>query len=348
MKLADFNYYLPPKLIAQDPMKPRDHSRLLILNRLPAGKAGKTGKIEHRHFYEIGNYLKRGDVLVCNQSKVIPAKLSGYKIVAGKKSAKLNLLFLSQKGQSFQFLVKPIKRVRAGTIILVGDKLEATVEKILEDGIADLRFKDSNKVLQFIERYGAVPLPPYISNNKIDRSDYQTVYARPFGSVAAPTAGFHFTAQLMNDLKKQGIKIVFVTLHVGLGTFQPVRSEIIEKHKMHSEWFELNQKTASLLNQAKKNGRRIIACGTTSVRVLESSFRDNQFIAQKGTTDIFIYPGYRFQTIDNLITNFHLPKSTLLMLVSAFAGKDLIKKAYQEAIKKQYRFYSFGDAMLII
>jgi len=279
----------------------------------------------------------------------IPAKLSGDKIVDGKKSAKLDLLFLSQKGELFQFLVKPIKRVKVGAIILIGDKLEAVVEKVFEDGIAGLRFRDSGeRVLQFIENRGSVPLPPYITNSRITRSDYQTIYAKRKGSVAAPTAGFHFTNELMNDLKQKGVQFAFVTLHVGLGTFQPVRSGVVEKHQMHSEWFEMDRKTANLLNRVRQDRKRIIAVGTTSVRVLESSFQDGKFNPVRGTTSLFIYPGYQFKTIDALISNFHLPKSTLLMLVSAFAGRRLIKKAYQEAIKRKYRFYSFGDAMLII
>ena len=346
MQLGDFDYHLSRELIAQEPIKPRDHSRLLVLNR-------KDKTIRHRHFFEVGNYLKEGDVLVCNQSEVIPAKLSGYRIGESGKKAKLDLLLLeSKKKRVWEFLVKPIKRIKAGDQVRIegnSNQLQAIVEEVLENGVALLRFKEDDKViLEFFDRYGGVPLPPYIQNDKIRRSQYQTIYAKEKGSVAAPTAGFHFTVSLVEKLKQKGIQFVFVTLHVGLGTFQPVRCEKIEDHKMHLERFELDQKTANLLNKARENKRRIIAIGTTSVRVLESSFQGGKFISQTAETSLFIYPGYQFKAVDAMITNFHLPQSTLLMLVSAFAGKELIDKAYSEAIKKHYRFYSFGDAMLIL
>ncbi|MFC1686461.1 tRNA preQ1(34) S-adenosylmethionine ribosyltransferase-isomerase QueA [Patescibacteria group bacterium] len=346
MKITEFDYKLPKELIAQKPIEPRDHSRLLVLDR-------KNNTIEHRHFFEIGKYLKKGDVLVCNQSEVISAKISGYKIIDNKKSAKLDLLLLNSNNKGlWEFLVKPIKRIKVGSEILIekdDHKLKAIVEEILEDGIALLRFKESDEtVLNFFDKYGDIPLPPYIQNQKIKRSQYQTIYAKRLGSVAAPTAGFHFTNDLIKKLKRKGIQFVFVTLHVGLGTFQPVRNDKIENHKMHSEKFELNKDNAEILNKARKNKQRIIPVGTTSVRVLESSFKNDKFISQTIETDIFIYPGYQFKTVDAMITNFHLPKSTLLMLVSAFTGKELIDKAYLEAIKEKYRFYSFGDAMLIL
>lgn len=345
MDLKEFDYKLPKKLIAGKPVTPRDRSRLLVLNR-------KNNIIEHRRFFEIIDHLKKGDVLVCNQSKVIPAKIFGYKMINGKKSAKLDLLLLNNNNGLWEFLIKPIKRVGVGSEILIekdAHKLKVTIEKIFDDGVAQLKFKKSDKeIFNFFDKYGGVPLPPYIQNKKIKRSQYQTVYAKQSGSVAAPTAGFHFTNDLMDKLKKKGIQFGFVTLHVGLGTFQPVRSGKIEEHKMHSEKFELDQKTADLLNKAKQNKQRIIAVGTTSVRVLESSYQNGKFVSQTTETDIFIYPGYQFKAVDAMITNFHLPESTLLMLVSAFAGKELIDKAYSEAIQEKYRFYSFGDAMLIL
>jgi len=346
MQLRDFDYNLPRELIAQEPIEPRDHSCLLVLNR-------KDKIIKHRHFFEVIDYFKRGDVLVCNQSEVIPAKLSGYRIGESGKKAKLDLLLLeSKKERVWEFLVKPIKRIKAGDQIRIeGDsnQLQAIVEEVLENGVALLRFKKDNEViLEFFDRYGNVPLPPYIQNDEIKHSQYQTIYAREKGSVAAPTAGFHFTMNLIEKLKQKGIQFTFVTLHVGLGTFQPVRCKRIGDHKMHLERFELDKKTADLLNRIRESGQRIIAVGTTSVRVLESSFKDGKFVPQVAETGLFIYPGYKFKVVDAMITNFHLPRSTLLMLVSAFAGKELIDRAYEEAIERRYRFYSFGDAMLIL
>ncbi len=349
MRLEEFDYHLPTDLIAQEPLKERDKSKLLVLNR-------KSGKIEHRRFFEIINYLKKGDVLVCNQSEVIPAKIKGNKIVEGKRGAKLDLLFLSSIGEELgKFLIKPIKKIKVGSEILIGEddqEFRMVVQEILEDGVAVLKMKQNDvgsaDLRSLLDRCGEVPLPPYIQNSKIKGSEYQTVYAKDKGSVAAPTAGFHFTPALIEKLKQKGIQFVFVTLHVGLGTFRPVRNKKVENHKMHSERFELTNGNAEVLNKAKNDDRRIIAVGTTSVRVLESSFENNKFIPQTRETDIFIYPGYQFKSVTAMITNFHLPKSTLLMLVSAFAGKELVDKAYSEAIKERYRFYSFGDGMLIL
>jgi S-adenosylmethionine:tRNA ribosyltransferase-isomerase len=349
MKLKDFDYNLPKALIAQKPINPRDYSRLLVLDK-------KIKKISHHHFYDIGSFLRNNDVLVLNNTKVIPARLIGKKPETGGRVEVFliqpNVKNLSNYKWGNEWVVIGGPKLNQGQKIVFNKGLEGEIVKVLgQERI--IRFNKSGEALKkIIFQIGQTPIPPYIKfpdkENKLQK-EYQTVFAKYLGSVAAPTAGFHFTSQLLKQLQKQGIKIEYVTLHVGLGTFQPVKEENIKKHQMHSEWAMIDKSTAKRLNQYKKNGQRIISVGTTACRTLES-FSDKNGKLKSGArfTDIFIYPSYKFCFIDGLITNFHLPKSTLLMLVSAFAGDKLIKKAYQEAIKKKYRFYSFGDAMLII
>jgi len=339
MKTAEFDYYLPPELIAQSPVEPRDSSRLMVLHRV-------TGSIEHRIFREIVEYIQPGDILVANQSRVIPARLYGHKIPTG---GKVELLLLCRRGEkAWEALVKG-KKVKEGTRLWVGkgkEGVEGVVLNITEAGTRLIEFERAIEPL--IREIGTIPLPPYIHRPLSDPERYQTVFGRVEGSVAAPTAGLHFTPELMRCIEDKGAKFLFVTLHIGLDTFKPVKEENVEEHKMHSEYCELDEKVAEEINQARREGRRIIAVGTTSVRVLETAASEEGVRPFKGQTDLFIYPGYRFKVVDALITNFHLPRSTLIMLVSAFAGKDLIMRAYQEAIKLRYRFYSFGDAMLIL
>lgn len=333
MKTSDFDYKLPESLIAHTPAKRRDHSRLLVLDR-------NKHSLQHKYFYDIIDYLKPGDLLVLNDTKVIPARLFGIKEGGG---AKIEVLLVSQelKG-TWKCLVKPGKRLRVGSRVVFGKgKLVGTVLKKLETGEQIIRFDHKGNFWKIIAKLGKVPLPPYIKKaNKGDR--YQTVYADKLGASAAPTAGLHFTDALLRKIKKKGIKITHITLHTGLGTFLPVRTENINDHKMHSEYFEIPVKTINAIKKAK----RVIAVGTTSVRALESTGKQANRLT--GNTDLFIYPGYKFKVVDAMITNFHWPKSSLIMLVSAFAGKDFIMEAYWEAIKKKYRFFSFGDAMLIL
>lgn len=342
MKLSDFDYNLPKELIAQKPIRPRDHSRLLVLDR-------KTGEIEHYKFYEIEEFLKKGDVLVLNNSKVIPARLLGKKKETG---GKIEVLLLRKISPCIWKTLLGGKGRKEGLEIEFEGKLSGKIIKKLPQGIWHIKFNFKNRKFEkILDKIGEAPVPPYIKikdqKSKV-KNFYQTVYAKYKGSVAAPTAGFHFTERLMNRLKKKGVQFEYVTLHVGYGTFQPVKEEQIEKHKMHSEYFSITKEVVKRLNKAKKEKRRIIAVGTTSCRVLESALKPyNHKVILHGKTNLFIYPGYKFKFTDALITNFHLPKSTLLMLVSAFAGKNLIKKVYKEAIKKKYRFYSFGDAMMI-
>lgn len=339
MKLSLFDYYLPKSRIAQKPIRPRDHSRLLVLNR-------KTGRIEHRHFYDIVDYLKPDDVLVLNNSKVFPARLIGRKPTGGK----IEVFLLNQINQNTWACLLGGKGRRVGLKICFGAehdhaRLRGTIIKQLKGGIWHIKFNLSGqKLLAAINTLGLTPTPPYIKRTS-NLKEYQTVYAQKTGSVAAPTAGFHFTKSLLNKLIKRGVRPEFITLHIGYGTFQPVKVNEIEKHKMHPEFIEVDKATHQRLLQAKKQGRRIIAVGTTSVRALESLPKIAQ--STDKLINLFIYPGYKFKMVDAMITNFHLPKSTLLMLVSAFAGRSLILKAYQQAIRKKYRFYSFGDAMLI-
>ena len=336
MKTSDFNYYLPKERIAQQPISPRDHSRLFILNR-------KTGETKHKKFYEIGDFLQPGDVLVLNNSKVIPARLLGRKKETGGKLEIFLLKRISPK--TWEVLIGGHGR-KQGIKVEFKQGLEGRVIK-LPDGIWHFRFNLAGSKLQkIIKKIGQAPTPPYIKQ-KSNLTKYQTVYAQKEGSVAAPTAGFHFTKRLINQLKKKGIQFEYVTLHVGFGTFQPVKARNIKQHKMHPEFVEVNKEVITRLWQARKNGQRIIAVGTTSVRVLETVLSKKSKGGFRGWVDTFIYPGYTFKSTDAMITNFHLPESTLIMLVSAFAGRKNILKVYETAKRKKYRFYSFGDAMLL-
>ena len=339
MKTDDFDYYLPEELIAQTPLEKRDESRLLVLDR-------ETGEIEHKKFYDIIDYLESGDALVINDTKVIPARIIGVKEDTG---AVIELLLLKEVGDTWECLAKPQKRLKIGTIISFGDgRLKAKVTEIKEEGITIVKLEYSGILMEILESLGTMPLPPYIHEKLENQSMYQTVYAKDYGSAAAPTAGLHFTEELLDKIEKKGIKIVRVTLHVGLGTFRPVMVEDVKKHVMHSEHFIVNKEAADTLNKVRELGHKIIAVGTTSVRTLESILQNNdKFVPMTGDTRIFIYPGYKFKAIDGLITNFHLPKSTLVMLVSAFSKKEYILNAYNEAVKNKYRFFSFGDAMFI-
>ncbi len=341
MKKELFYYDLPKELIAQKPIEKRDASRLMVLDR-------KTREISHRHFYDIIEYLKPGDVLVRNNTKVIPARLFGVK----EKTGALIEVFLLRplENDRWEALVRPGKRLKEGDRVSFGEgKLVAEVLERTDEGGRIIEFTYSGDFKEILEILGEVPLPPYIKEKLEDKDRYQTVYAKTEGSVAAPTAGLHFTKELIEALKKKGITIVDVTLHVGLGTFRPLKEENIADHKMHSEYYEITEEAAKTINQAKQEGRRIIAIGTTATRTLESNVSEEGLLkAGKGFTDIFIYPGYTFRMIDALITNFHLPESTLIMLVSALADREWILEAYRIAVEEKYRFFSFGDAMLIL
>ena len=340
MKVSDFDYYLPEELIAQTPLEKRDESRLLVLDK-------KTGEIEHKHFYDIIDYLNKGDTLVLNDTKVLPARLIGVK---EETNAVIEVLLLKNlEGDKWECLVKPARRIKEGTIVSFGEgKLKAKCCGVFDEGIRHFELIYNGILLEILEELGTMPLPPYIHEKLEDQSRYQTVYAKEVGSAAAPTAGLHFTEELLNKIKNKGINIVYVTLHVGLGTFRPVSVEDVEEHEMHSEFYTMNEDVADILNNTRKNGGKIISVGTTSTRTLETIMGlYNEFKACSGWTNIFIYPGYEFKAIDCLITNFHLPKSTLVMLVSAFSKKEFILNAYNEAIKNKYRFFSFGDAMFI-
>lgn len=341
MQTKDFDYALPEELIAQTPLKDRSSSRLLVLDK-------ETGTINHDNFSNITKYLEKGDVLVLNDTKVIPARLIGVKEETG---AIIELLLLQDLGNDiWECLSKPAKRLHIGTNITFGDSLlQAEVVEKLDEGLCHVKMHYQGILLEILEKLGTMPLPPYIHEKLDDQSRYQTVYAKNIGSSAAPTAGLHFTEELLKDISNKGIIIAYVTLHVGLGTFRPVEVDNIMDHHMHSEYYIMSAHTADILNKAKKENRRIIAVGTTSTRVLETIATNNngEFKECSGETNIFIYPGYNFQGIDCLITNFHLPKSTLLMLVSALATKEFIMSAYKEAVNEKYRFFSFGDAMFI-
>jgi len=340
MNLSDFDYNLPEELIAQTPIVNRDESKLLVLNK-------DNGDIKHNHFKDIINALDKGDVLVLNDTKVIPARLIGSKEDTG---AIIELLLLKELGNdSWECLSRPAKRLKIGTIVSFSNKLKAKVIKKLDEGLVHVKLIYNGILIEILDELGEMPLPPYIHEKLSEKNRYQTVYAKNIGSAAAPTAGLHFTEELLNKIKEKGIEILFVTLHVGLGTFRPVEVENVLKHHMHSEFYVMNEETANILNKAKEEKRRIIAVGTTSTRTLETIATNNngKFIATSGNTDIFIYPGYEFKAIDCLITNFHLPKSTLVMLVSALSKREYILNAYKEAIANNYRFFSFGDAMLI-
>lgn len=340
MKTEDFDFDLPEELIAQTPLAHRDASKFLVLNK-------DTGEIEHRHFTDIIDYLHPGDVLVLNDTKVIPARLYGTK---EETNATIEVLLLKDLGDdTWQVLCKPAKRVKIGTVISFGNgKLKAECISIGEDGIRHLKLMYEGILLEILDTLGEMPLPPYIHQKLKEKDRYQTVYAKYEGSAAAPTAGLHFTDDLLKRIKEKGVLIAPVTLHVGLGTFRPVVVEDVTTHKMHSEYYHMSRKTADILNDAKREHRRIISVGTTSVRTLETIMSlYGTFKECSGNTEIFIYPGYKFKAIDALVTNFHLPKSTLVMLVSALAGKENIMKAYKEAIDHKYRFFSFGDSMFI-
>lgn len=340
MKTDDFDYYLPENLIAQTPINKRDESKLMVLNK-------ETGTIEHRHFADIIDYLTPNDVLVLNDTKVMPARLIGQK---EDTNGHIELLLLKNtKNNIYECLCKPAKRVKIGTIVNFGDGiLKAKCIEVKEEGIREFEFLYDGIFYEILDKLGEMPLPPYIHKKLKDKNRYQTVYAKNIGSAAAPTAGLHFTQELLEKLKNKGITICYVTLHVGLGTFRPVNVEDVTTHKMHSEFYTINEETAKILNQAKKDGKSIVSVGTTTTRVLETVINQYQtFKACSGYTSIFIYPGYQFKAVDSLITNFHLPKSTLIMLVSAFCSKEIIMNAYSEAIKNSYRFFSFGDSMFI-
>lgn len=340
MKTDDFDYYLPENLIAQTPINKRDESKLMVLNK-------ETGTIEHRHFADIIDYLTPNDVLVLNDTKVMPARLIGQK---EDTNGHIELLLLKNtQNNIYECLCKPAKRVKVGTIVTFGDGiLKAKCIETKEEGIREFEFLYDGIFYEILDKLGEMPLPPYIHKKLKDKNRYQTVYAKNIGSAAAPTAGLHFTQELLEKLKNKGITICYVTLHVGLGTFRPVNVEDVTTHKMHSEFYTINEETAKILNQAKKDGKNIVSVGTTTTRVLETVMNQYQtFKACSGYTSIFIYPGYQFKAVDSLITNFHLPKSTLIMLVSAFCSKEIIMNAYSEAIKNNYRFFSFGDSMFI-
>ncbi len=339
MKTHDFYYDLPQELIAQTPLEQRDASRLMVLNR-------QTGEISHRHFHDILDYLNPGDCLVMNDSRVLPARLLGHRPTGGVAEV---LLLRDLGNKCWECLVKPGRKLQPGSTVIFGDgELTATVRDVQEDGNRVVEFHYEGIFLEILERLGKMPLPPYIKAELADQERYQTVYSREVGSAAAPTAGLHFTKELLEEIRAKGVKTAFVTLHVGLGTFRPVKAEEIAEHHMHSELCMMSAETADILNETRKNGGRIVCVGTTSCRTLESLVgEDGTFCAASRWTDIFIYPGYRFRAMDALITNFHLPESTLVMLVSAFAGREHVLHAYEEAVKERYRFFSFGDAMFI-
>ena len=340
MKTDDFDYYLPEELIAQTPLKKRDSSRMLVLDK-------QNGNIFHKTFYDIIDYLNPGDTLVLNDTKVIPARIIGVKEETG---AVIELLLLKNiDDNNWECLTRPAKRVNVGTVISFGDgMLKATCSSVGEEGIRVFSLSYDGILYEILDKLGTMPLPPYIHEKLEDQSRYQTVYAKNIGSAAAPTAGLHFTKELLNDIKNKNVNIAYLTLHVGLGTFRPVNVEDVTKHKMHTEYYSISKETCDIINKTKESGNKIVVVGTTSVRVLETVMnRFGELKECSGVTDIFIYPGYKFKIVDNLITNFHLPKSTLVMLVSALAGKDNIMKAYHEAVLNKYRFFSFGDAMFI-
>jgi S-adenosylmethionine:tRNA ribosyltransferase-isomerase len=337
----DYDYELDESLIAQSPLEKRDNSKLLVLHR-------DSGKIEHRLFNNIIEYLKKDDVLVLNDSKVLPARLFGIK---EETNGKVEVLLLKEQAtEQWECLSRPAKRVQVGTIISFGDGLlKMECVEVKDEGIRTFKLYYQGLLIELLEMLGTMPLPPYIKEKLDDQQRYQTVYAKVDGSAAAPTAGLHFTAPLLEQIKAKGVKIAYVTLHVGLGTFRPVSVTNIKEHQMHSEYYSLDEANAKIINKAKTNGKRIVSVGTTTTRTLETiASRFNEIKACSGMSNIFIYPGYQFKVIDVQITNFHLPKSTLMMLVSAFASKEMIMKAYQEAIRQRYRFFSFGDSMMII
>ena len=340
MKTSDFDYFLPEELIAQTPVYPRDSSRLLVYDR-------SSDRVEHKRFFDIKNYLKAGDVLVRNNTKVLPARMFGYTEHGGKVEI---LLLKRYTIDEWEVLVKPGKKAKPNATLIISNELKVEVlSNVEESGGRRVKFIYDGVFEDIISRLGEMPLPPYITEKLKDKDRYQTVYADKIGSSAAPTAGLHFTPELLRELEEMGVIIVDVLLHVGLGTFRPVKVEDVKTHHMHSEYYEVSKRASEIINEAKREGRRVIAVGTTSVRTLESVADENGFLCEsKGDTDIFIYPGYRFKCVDGLITNFHLPKSTLLMLVSAFSSKEKALELYNLAVEEKYRFFSFGDACLFL
>lgn len=341
MKTSDFFYDLPKELIAQTPAEPRDSSRLLVLNK-------ENGEVTHKHFYNIIDYLDEGDLIVANDSRVLPARIYGIKDETG---ARVEFLLLKQiSGNRWETLCKPGKKAKKGAKFIFGDGiLSATIAEVNDDGNRIVDFDCDENFFSTLDKIGQMPLPPYITEELKDKERYQTVYSHELGSAAAPTAGLHFSEELMDRIRAKGVNIAYVTLHVGLGTFRPVKVDDVTKHKMHSEHYEVPKETAELIKQTKQNGKRVIAIGTTSCRTLESVAAEHgEVIPCEGFTDIFIYPGFEFKVLDGLITNFHLPESTLIMLVSAFAGYDNIMNAYKTAVEQRYRFFSFGDCMAIL
>ena len=340
MKLEEFDYNLPEELIAQTPIKQRDASRLMVVDK-------ETGELVHKHFYDIIDYLNPGDTLVLNDTKVLPARLIGEKV--STKAVIEVLLLKNKEGDTWECLVKPARRIHVGDVVSFGDGLlKLTCTEVKDEGIRVFDASYEGIFYELLDKLGTMPLPPYIHEKLEDKDRYQTVYAKEVGSAAAPTAGLHFTEELLERIKEKGINVVYLTLHVGLGTFRPVKVEDVTKHKMHSEFYSLSEEGADILNKTRENGKRIIAVGTTSTRTLETVYEKfGEFREDNGFTDIFIYPGKEVKSIDGLITNFHLPKSTLIMLVSAIAGKENILNAYNTAVKEKYRFFSFGDAMFI-
>lgn len=338
MKKSDFYFDLPEELIAQTPLQQRDSSRLLCLNK-------NTGELEHQHFYKLPDYLQEGDCLVLNDSRVLPARLIGSRITGGS----VELVLLRDLGDGcWECLSRPGRKTKPGAeLIFGGGELKATVEEVADGGNRIVKFHYEGIFLEILERLGKMPLPPYITEELKDSERYQTVYSKELGSAAAPTAGLHFTQELLDTIRNKGVNVCYVTLHVGLGTFRPVKEDEIEDHPMHSEFCIIPAETARIVNETKKNGGRVICVGTTSCRTVESFTRDGELQAESGWTNIFIYPGYKFKCIDALVTNFHLPESTLIMLVSALAGRENVLNAYNTAVKEKYRFFSFGDAMFI-
>ena len=339
MKTSDFDFYLPEELIAQTPLERRDASRLLTLDKT-------TGAVGHHHFYDLPQFLRPGDCLVMNDSRVLPARLIGHRPTGGV----CEVLLLVDKGEGlWECLVRPGRKLKPGAQVIFGEgQLTATIEAEVEDGKRLVRFHYQGIFLEILEQLGKMPLPPYIKAELQDQERYQTVYSKVVGSAAAPTAGLHFTPELLEQIRDMGVKECYVTLHVGLGTFRPVKAEDIQDHEMHSEFCQISQETADIINETKRNRGRVVCVGTTSCRTIESfAAEDGTMTARSGWTNIFIYPGYKFKVLDALVTNFHLPQSTLIMLVSALAGREHVLAAYEEAVKEKYRFFSFGDAMLI-
>lgn len=340
MKVTDFDFILPEELIAQHPLAKREQSRLMVVDK-------NTGELKHKHFYNIVEYLNQGDTLVLNNTRVLPARLIGHK---KGSTGKIEFLLLKRLSDNrWESLSKPGKRAKVGAEFVFGDGLlEAEVVEVKEDGNRIIEFKYEGIFEEILDRLGQMPLPPYIKETLDDKERYQTVYSKEVGSAAAPTAGLHFTKELLKEIENKGVNVVYLTLHVGLGTFRPVKVEDIEKHNMHSEFYMLSKESADIINNTKKSGKKIIAVGTTSTRTLETIADENGLVKESsGWTNIFIYPGYKFKIVDSLITNFHLPESTLIMLVSTLAGRDNILNAYNTAVKEKYRFFSFGDAMFI-